>query len=99
MVIFVPTAIAGGVFNTIINSAISKSVRPTEVGGTLGLSSSLESLTRVVAPIAGTLLLEKVGAFAPGVFCAVILVFLIIYIWRFILSHKTIPDNHEELIE
>ena len=98
MVVFIPTALAGGVFNTIINSAISKSVKPTEVGGTLGISSSLESLTRVVAPTAGTLLLEKVGTFAPGVFCAVILILLAIYVWRFILSRKTISANPEELI-
>jgi DHA1 family tetracycline resistance protein-like MFS transporter len=90
VIVFIPTALAGGVFNTIINTAITKSVKPTEVGGTLGISSSLESMTRVVAPSLGAVFLEKIGAYAPGVFCALILSWLTIYVWRTILHPKII---------
>ena len=89
LVVMAPVSIAGGVLNTVINSALSKSVTPGEVGGTLGLSSSLEALTRVISPSIGGLMLERLGAAAPGLFSAVILALLTVYIGRTIL--KTQP--------
>ncbi|MGD2253149.1 MAG: MFS transporter [Anaerolineales bacterium] len=82
LVVLAPLALSGGVLNTVVNSALSKSVDPLEVGGALGLSASLESLTRVVSPSLGGVLLEQVGAWAPGVFGALIMAWLVAFSWR-----------------
>jgi MFS transporter, DHA1 family, tetracycline resistance protein len=94
LIVLAPVALAGGVLNTVINSAISKSVSPIEVGGTLGLSTSLESLTRVFAPTIGGLLLQSVGSWAPGVMCGTILVWLATYVWRNIYHPKS-PNPYQ----
>lgn len=82
LLVLAPTALSAGVLNTVINSALSKSVTAIEVGGTLGLSSALESLTRIVAPTVGSLLLEYMGPWAPGLFSALLLFWLATYVWR-----------------
>ena len=82
LVILIPIAFSGGVFNTVINSSISKAVHPDEVGGMLGIGASLESATRVISPILGGILLQQFGAGAPGIFCAVVTAVLAIYLWR-----------------
>ena len=46
LIVLIPLSIGTGVMNTVISSALSKSVYPEEVGGTLGLSASLESFSR-----------------------------------------------------
>jgi DHA1 family tetracycline resistance protein-like MFS transporter len=58
LVVLAPLALASGVLRVAVNTALTRSVWPEEVGGTLGLSSALSSLTRVVAP--------TVGGFLPG---------------------------------
>jgi len=87
LIVLIPIAVAGGILNTTINSAMSKAVAPIEIGGILGLAASLESLTRVISPSLGGLMLEKLGTWAPGVFGAVILAWLATYIYRRVL-HK-----------
>jgi DHA1 family tetracycline resistance protein-like MFS transporter len=76
LVVFVPIAVSAGVLNTVVNSALSKSVSPAEIGGVLGLSASLESLSRVLAPSGGGYVLERLGTWAPGAFGAGILFLL-----------------------
>jgi len=90
MVVILPLAVAGGVVNTIIQSSITKSVDRQEVGGILGISTSLEATTRVIAPIAGGFLLQKLGLWAPGVFSAILMVWtLLLAYWRIVLpSHR-----------
>jgi DHA1 family tetracycline resistance protein-like MFS transporter len=73
LVVFVPIAVSAGVLNTVVNSALSKAVSSAEVGGTMGLSASLESLSRVLAPSGGGYLLERLGTWAPGAFGAGVL--------------------------
>lgn len=68
-----PIALAGGLLNTILPSALTKTVEPQEVGGILGLSTSVESATRVIAPLLGSFLLEKISYWAPGSFGALLL--------------------------
>jgi DHA1 family tetracycline resistance protein-like MFS transporter len=54
------------VANTILGSSLTKAVYPDEVGGIIGLSTSVGSLTRIPAgAIAGALL--SLGVWAPGV--------------------------------
>ena len=82
LIILLPTAVSGGVLNTVINSAATKAVAPNEIGGILGISSSLESMTRVIAPSLGGLILGRLGTSAPGIFGFAILALLVSYIWR-----------------
>lgn len=90
LIIMAPTSFAAGILNTVINSAISKSVPPAEVGGMLGIASSLEAATRVIAPTLGGIMLDQVsrrfGAFAgtaaPGIFGALIMAWLVSYVLR-----------------
>lgn len=82
LIIMAPLAFAGGTLNTVLSSALTKSVYPEEIGGTLGLSASVESLTRVIAPSAGGLLLEALGTWAPGVFSALVMAWVVSFVWR-----------------
>lgn len=83
-IILLPIAMNAGILNTIINSALTKAVPPIEFGGILGLSASLESATRVIAPSLGGYLLDKFGSSAPGLLAGIILLLLSIYIFRYI---------------
>lgn len=82
LVIMAPLSFAGGTLNTVLNSTLSKSVYPEEIGGTLGLAAAIESLTRVIAPSAGGLLLQVLGAWAPGVVSAALVTWAAWFAWR-----------------
>ncbi len=82
LLVILPLALAGGVLNTVLQSAISKSVHRDEVGGILGIAGSLEALTRVIGPSAGGLLLQSLGIWAPGVFSAVIMGWAVTFAYR-----------------
>jgi DHA1 family tetracycline resistance protein-like MFS transporter len=85
LLVQLPIALSGGVLGVVTSSALTKSVYREEVGGTLGLSAALDSLTRVVSPILGGLLIDRLGTPAPGVFGALIMAGLIVFTWRRIL--------------
>jgi DHA1 family tetracycline resistance protein-like MFS transporter len=91
LIVLLPTALAGGVLNTVLNSALTQAVYPEEVGGTLGLSTSLESLTRVVAPSTGSYLLGALGTWSPGVFGAIIMVWVVSFTYRRIIQNPDPP--------
>ncbi len=87
LVVLAPIAFAGGILNTVISSALTKAVQPQEIGGILGLAASIESLTRVIAPTLGGLLLERLGYWSPGVLSALVLAVLFVYVWFSIFNH------------
>lgn len=87
MVILTPTAISGGILNTVLSSTLTKAVQPQEIGGILGLAAAIESLTRVIAPTLGGALLGGLGTWAPGLFGGLLLAFLSVYVWRVIYGH------------
>ncbi len=91
LIVLIPLALAAGILNTVINSLLSKSVYPEELGGTLGLSSSLESLTRVLAPSLGGVLLGYIGTWAPGLFGALLMVWVIAFVWRRLIAAPDPP--------
>ncbi len=86
LIVMLPLALAGGVLNTVINSSISKAVASDEIGGMLGISASLESVTRVIAPTIGGFLLQQLGAWAPGVFSALIMSYALWLAYRRIIK-------------
>jgi DHA1 family tetracycline resistance protein-like MFS transporter len=89
VVVLIPLALTTGVLNTVINSAISWAVAPHEMGDALGTAGALESLSRVIAPTVGGLLLGALGAWAPGVLAAGILGSLAAFAWRRLIAR---PD-------
>jgi DHA1 family tetracycline resistance protein-like MFS transporter len=89
LVVLLPLSFGGGMLNTILNSAITKVVTRDEIGGTLGISTSLESVSRVIAPSAGGFLLQNLGAWAPGVFSAALMLWVVYFTYRrIILGNK-----------
>ena len=98
LVILIPIAISGGVLNTLLNSTLTKVVGPQEVGGILGLSASIESLTRVLAPTLGGALLGAIGVWSPGAFGALLLTGLTIYIWRALANPSVVDALEAEIV-
>ena len=91
LIVLAPMAFAGGTLNTVLSSALTKSVYPEEIGGTLGLAASVESLTRVIAPSTGGFLLEFVGVWAPGIFSALLMTWVVSFVWRRIVVNPDPP--------
>jgi DHA1 family tetracycline resistance protein-like MFS transporter len=87
LVVLTPTAIAGGILNTLLSSTLTKAVQPQEIGGILGLSASIESSTRILAPVLGGYLLQSFGTWSPGAFGAVVMAGLSVYIFFTIFNH------------
>lgn len=96
LVVLTPTAIAGGILNTLLSSTLTKAVKPQEVGGILGLAASVESATRIFAPVIGGALLQQLGTWAPGVFAAVVMAGVFIYVWIKIYNHPIIASLQEK---
>jgi DHA1 family tetracycline resistance protein-like MFS transporter len=91
LVVLIPLSLSGGVLNTVIQSAISKSVSREEVGGILGIAGSLEAVTRVIAPSVGGYLLQNLGVWAPGVFSALLMAWAVTFAYR-----RIILPTHRE---
>jgi hypothetical protein len=87
-----PLSLAGGVLNTVIQSAITKSISRDELGGTLGLSASLEALTRVIGPTVGGFLLEHLGTWAPGMLSAILMGWAVAFAYDNIVLKKEHGD-------
>lgn len=87
LVILAPTAMAGGVLNTLLSSALTKAVHRDEVGGILGLGTALDSVTRIVAPVVGGALIGAWGPAAPGLAGAAVLLGLSVFVWKVIYNH------------
>jgi len=89
-IIMTPMAFSGGLLNTLLSSTLTKAVAPQEIGGILGLSTAVESSTRIIAPILGGVLLQQVGTWAPGAFGAVIMVGVSVYVFINIYNHPIV---------
>jgi MFS transporter, DHA1 family, tetracycline resistance protein len=67
LVLLMPFLSVGlAVSNTIMTSALTKSVTHDEVGGILGLNTSIQSFTRIPAPIIAGGLIQYATVWAPG---------------------------------
>lgn len=94
-VVMTPTALSGGLLNTLLSSTLTKAVAPQEIGGILGLSAAVESSTRIVAPILGGFLLQQFGAWSPGVFGAVIMAGVSIFVFITIYNHPIVATLNQ----
>lgn len=95
LVIMLPLALSGGVLNTVLQSAVTKSVSQEEVGGILGIAGSLEAISRVIAPSVGGFLIQQVSRSAPGIFSALIMAWVVSFAYRRII----LPNHRERLKE
>ena len=93
LVVMLPLALSGGVLNTVLQSAVTKSVSQEEVGGILGIAGSLEAISRVIAPSVGGFLIQQVSRSAPGIFSALIMVWVVSFAYRRII----LPDHRNRL--
>ncbi|MBS3753504.1 MAG: MFS transporter [Anaerolineales bacterium] len=89
LIALLPLSLASGMLRVSTNSALTKSVHPSEVGGILGLSSSMNSFTRVVSPLIGSFLLAEISPAGPGVAGAFLMISAVIITWQQILN---VPD-------
>jgi MFS family permease len=97
LVVLAPLALAGGTLNTVLNSLLTKSVSPEEIGGTLGLSAALQSLAGVIAPAAGGFLIQEIGPWSLGVASALIMAWLTSFVWRHLVrSHEASTGGKHE---
>jgi DHA1 family tetracycline resistance protein-like MFS transporter len=90
LIVLAPTALAGGILNTLLSSTLTKAVAPQEIGGILGLSASVESSTRILAPVIGGALLQQLGAWAPGAFGAILMFGLLPFLMAKIYNHPIV---------
>ena len=91
LIVLALISLAGGVLNTTLRSSLSKAVYPEEVGGMMGLSSSIESLTHVLAPSLGGVILQRLGTAAPGILAAFLLTLLIPFVWSRLIVNPAPP--------
>ena len=98
LLVLIPQVLASGTLNTVINSAITWSVTPEEMGDALGTASALDSLSRVVAPSVGGWLLGALGTWAPGVLAAAILTGLAVFAWRRLIVAPFVPQAAQAVV-
>lgn len=83
LVVLMPAISFGlAVTNTVITSALTKSVDRDEVGGILGVQASILSFTRIPAPVIAGVLLERSAVWTPGVLAGVLAGAMVPYAWR-----------------
>ncbi len=99
LIVMAPLAFAGGVLNVVLSSALSKSVYPEEIGGTLGLATSLESFTRILAPSLGGFLLQSLGTWAPGAFSGLLMLWVVWFAYRRLVLYPDPPLSPRPLVE
>ncbi|MBI5354709.1 MAG: MFS transporter [Chloroflexi bacterium] len=94
-IIMTPTALSGGLLNTLLSSTLTKAVAPQEIGGILGLSAAVESSTRIIAPILGGVLLQQVGTWAPGMFGAILMAGISVFVFVTIYNHPIVSTLNQ----
>lgn len=82
LVLMPAIAVGLGVGNTVMTSALSKAVDRREVGGVLGIQTSIMSLARVLGPILGGFMLERSEVWSPGVLAGALSLAMAPYAWR-----------------
>lgn len=93
MIVLIPISAASGILNTVLRSALTKAVGREEIGGILGLSSSLESMTSIITPILGGFLIGSFGTWAPGLFSALVCGSLVLFMIRKIKMPAAVLSN------
>ena len=80
MIILVPLSLSSGILSTLLRSGLSKAVPANETGEIMGISAAMESITRIVAPALGGWLIGSLSSAAPGLFSAILVAGLTVYL-------------------
>jgi len=91
LVVLAPLSFSIGVLSTTMHSTVTKAVHLDEIGSMMGLSAAIGSATRMIGPAIGGALFDVLGAWAPGVFGALLMACFAVYAWRELLVRVT-PD-------
>jgi len=75
LIILAPIALGAGILNTLLSSQLTKAVYKEDVGGTLGLSSSIQTVAQIATPGMGGLILSTLGPWALGVTSSIFMLF------------------------
>jgi DHA1 family tetracycline resistance protein-like MFS transporter len=65
IVMLLPVTVGGAILSPTINSAITKRVMPSEIGGMLGISTAFVSAANALAPLIGGAVFQTLGSTAP----------------------------------
>jgi len=84
LIVSFPAALGGAVLHPSINSLITKSSDPGDVGGMLGISTAFYSAANAIAPIFYGLLFQWFGAPVPFLAGGLILFLLWVLVPRFL---------------
>jgi DHA1 family tetracycline resistance protein-like MFS transporter len=82
LVVLTPLCFAISIQNTVSQSVLSKTVGPTEIGGAFGLSSAVQNVGSIAAPIIGGLIIGSLGTWAPGVLAGIMCLGLVPFAWN-----------------
>lgn len=93
MIMLFPLSIASGITSTLLRTLLTKSVPHEEAGGTLGLSSSAESLNRVLAPMVGSFLFAVLGSWSPGVLASILLALTGYIAWKKLIQEDCLAKD------
>lgn len=63
----IPISVAAGLSGTLLTSQLSKSTLKEDIGGTLGLSTSTQTIAQIICPALGGFLIAQLGGWAVGV--------------------------------
>ncbi len=100
LIAMIPASIGGGILQPAINSLITKRIDKSEIGGTLGISTSILSAANALAPIIGGTLFQVGGASLPFWVWSAVMAVLLILAWVWIKpgseEQQTIGALHSE---
>lgn len=82
LVSLVPMSLGQGLVTTLNRSLVTKAVDREEIGGTLGLLSSLESGINILAPLIGGFAIGLIGSWAPGILASLLMLWSTGFILR-----------------
>lgn len=95
MIVLIPLSISSGILSTLLRSGLSKAVPANETGEIMGISAAMESVTRFAAPALGGWLIGSLSTAAPGLFSAVLIGGLTVYLIVLQKKHR-LPDHLAE---
>ena len=90
ILLLTPLSIMSGLIGVSINSIATKTVEKDRLGGTLGLFNSVDSLTRIISPLFGSLIIQYIGPKYLGLFIGTsLLISSFIFFFLFAPNYET----------
>ena len=78
LIILAPIALGAGILNTLLTSQITKAVYKEDIGGTLGLANSMQTMAQILTPGIGGIILSSLGPWGLGASSSLFMVFAFI---------------------